>query len=261
MYETRHQIYRYLTPPAIILLVVTTLPMSSVVFAAPFQNQWQYHWDIRELAAADADEIELRNQRNTPIRKISTSQMRILHAVKTSITEVAEIDTRLIIVDGKQPYAFAGSEKNGGNIIGVNFAMLDIIGLDVHAAAALIGHEIAHLKLRHGEKQGKPGVGSAVLKAAGGVALSGLGVPFGSAISSIGITAIETEYSRDNEREADYLGAIWAIEAGYEAGGAVRLHRTMQTKAGGKGLPFLSSHPSGPERIRTLENLSQRLSN
>ena len=31
-----------------------------------------------------------------------------------------------------------------------------------------------------------------------------------------------TKYSRDNEREADYLGAIWAVEAGYDPQGAVR---------------------------------------
>ncbi|MEM7466226.1 MAG: M48 family metalloprotease [Pseudomonadota bacterium] len=185
--------------------------------------------------------------------------MRILHAVKTSIVEVAEIDTKLIIVDGDKPNAFAGKEKRGGNIIGINFAMLDIIGLDVHAAAALIGHEIAHLKLNHGEKKSS-GLGSAVLKAAGGVALSSMGIPLGQTISNIGITAIETEYSRDHEREADYLGAIWAVEAGYEPSGAVRLHKAMQKLSGANPAPFLSTHPSGPERIQTLQEFSDRLS-
>ena len=167
--------------------------------------------------------------------------------------------TKLIIVDGDQPNAFAGKEKNIGNIIGINFAMLEILELDVHKAAALIGHEIAHLKLKHGEKSNQPGLGSAVLKAAGGVALSSLGVPLGQTISTIGITAIETEYSRDNEREADYLGAIWAVEAGYEPGGAVRLHEAMLKSTGSSSMPFLSSHPSGPERINTLRGFAERL--
>lgn len=233
------------------------LPPLVCAASAPFK----YHWDIKQLASADADIIELRNPRNTPIGKISTTQMRILHAVKTSITNVAEIDTRLIIVDGKQPNAFAGSEKGGGNIIGINFAMLEIIGLDVHAAAALIGHEIAHLKLKHGEEKRQPGVGSAVLKSAGGVALSSLGIPLGQTIAHMGISAIETQYSRDNEREADYLGAIWAIEAGYQPHGAVRLHSEMQKHNKGVSLPFLSTHPSGPERIKFLQELAERLSN
>ncbi|MGR8946649.1 MAG: M48 family metalloprotease [Gammaproteobacteria bacterium] len=240
-----------------ILLIVfaTAFLVAPFASAAPFK----YHWDIRELARADAAIIELRTTDNRLIEKISTTQMRILHAVKTSIVKVAETDTKLIIVDGAQPNAFAGKEKNAGNIIGINFAMLEIIGLDVHAAAALIGHEIAHLKLKHGEKKSRSELRSAVLEAAGGVALSSLGVPLGQTISSIGITAIETEYSRDAEREADYLGAIWAVEAGYEAVGAVRLHEAIQKSARSTGAPFLSTHPSGPERIKTLRGLANRL--
>ena len=236
-----------------ILIILSS--WAALSFSAPFR----YHWDIRQLAAVDADIIELRTKSNTLVGKISTTQMRILHAVKTSIEQVAEVETKLIIVDGDQPNAFAGKEKNAGNIIGINFAMLEIIGLDVHAAAALIGHEIAHLKLKHGEKSQKSGLGSAVLKAAGGVALSSLGVPLGQTISNIGITAIETEYSRDNEREADYLGAIWAVEAGYEPIGAVRLHEAMHKLSGSSGMPFLSTHPSSPERINTLHGFAERL--
>ena len=247
--------YGRLAIPAIVATMISLFSGPSV--AAPFK----YHWDIRELARADAGIIELRTADNRLIGKISTQQMRILHAVKTSIVQVAEIDTKLIIVDGLQPNAFAGKEKNAGNIIGINFAMLEIIGLDVHAAAALIGHEIAHLKLNHGEKKLGTGAGSAILKAAGGVALSSLGIPLGQTISNIGITAIETEYSRDNEREADYLGAIWAVEAGYEAIGAVRLHEAMQKIGKGTSTPFLSTHPSGPERINTLRGLAERLGN
>ena len=243
---------------ALLSLTAMGIAICSVsAVAAPFK----YHWDIRELARADAGIIELRTADNRLINKISTQQMRILHAVKTSIVEVAEIDTKLIIVDGAQPNAFAGKEKNAGNIIGINFAMLEILGLDVHAAAALIGHEIAHLKLNHGEKKSRSGAGSAMMKAAGGIALSSLGIPLGQTISNIGITAIETEYSRDNEREADYLGAIWAVEAGYEAIGAVRLHEAMQKTARGSSTPFLSTHPSGPERIRTLRGFAERLGN
>ena len=235
--------------------IVFFLAWSGLAACAPFK----YHWDIRQLAAADADIVELRTQNNTLIGKISTTQMRLLHAVKTGIEAVAELETKLIIVDGDKPNAFAGKEKNAGNIIGINFGMLEIIALDAHAAAALIGHEIAHLKLEHGEEKGRSGLGSAVLKAAGGVALSSLGIPLGQTISNIGITAIETRYSRDNERAADYLGAIWAVEAGYEPLGAVRLHEAMNRISNASSTPFLSTHPSSPERINTLRSFAERL--
>ena len=71
--------------------------------------------------------------------------------------------------------------------------------------------------------------------------------------------ALTTSYSRDNETEADYLGAIWAVEANYEADGAVRLHEEIFTRSKHKPIPFLSAHPSGPKRIATLKGLSNRL--
>jgi Zn-dependent protease with chaperone function len=228
--------------------------------AAAAGQPFKYQWNIREIVAAEGEEVELRTRTKLLVKKVSTTQMRILYAVKSSIEVVAELSSELIIVDGKQPNAFAGKSTRGENIIGINFAMLDVLGLDVHAAAALIGHELAHLKLNHGADNAARQAGSGVMKILGGVALSGLGVPAGGLISDITVSAIDTSYSRANETEADYLGAIWAVEARYEPDGAVRLHEAIDRLGKSAPLPFLSSHPSGPERIATLKALAQRLS-
>ena len=238
------------------LVVALALGVVSDAVAQPFR----YQWNVRDIVASDSDVIELRTQNRTLVAKVSATQMRILYAVKSSIESVAEMNVELIIVDGKQPNAFATRTKSGVNVIGLNFAMLDILGLDVHAAAALIGHEIAHLKLRHGEQRAAQHAKSSMMRVLGGVALGSLGVPAGGLITDLTVSAITTQYSRDNEREADYLGAIWAVEADYEADGAVRLHESMQARLGHQPQPFLSSHPSGPERIATLKALSARLS-
>ncbi len=221
---------------------------------------FRYQWNIRDIVAANSDVIELRSRERLLLGKVSATQMRILYAVKSSIEAVAELPVELLIVDGKEPNAFAGKGRNGENIIGINLAMLDILGLDVHAAAALIGHEIAHLKLGHGAEHAAQQRSSGIMKVLGGVALGSLGVPAGGLISDITVTAIATNYSRDNEREADYLGAIWAVEARYEADGAARLHETMHAKSRRSPTPFLSTHPSGPERIASLRELAARLS-
>lgn len=221
---------------------------------------FRYQWNIRDIVAANSDVIELRSRERLLLGKVSATQMRILYAVKSSIEAVAELPVELLIVDGKEPNAFAGKGRNGENIIGINLAMLDILGLDVHAAAALIGHEIAHLKLGHGAERAAQQRSSGIMKVLGGVALGSLGVPAGGLISDITVTAIATNYSRDNEREADYLGAIWAVEARYEADGAARLHETMYAKSRRSPTPFLSTHPSGPERIASLRELAARLS-
>lgn len=241
------------------LLFILALGMLSTMSAAAAQA-FRYQWNIRDIVAANSDVIELRSRERLLLGKVSATQMRVLYAVKSSIEAVAELPVELLIVDGKSPNAFAGKGRNGENIIGINLAMLDILGLDVHAAAALIGHEIAHLKLAHGAERAKQRAGSGIMKVLGGVALGSLGVPAGGLISDITVTAIETSYSRDNELEADYLGAIWAVEADYEAEGAARLHEAMYEKSRHSPTPFLSTHPSGPERIASLRELAARLS-
>ena len=121
------------------------------------------------------------------------------------------------------------------NIVGINFGMLELLGLDVHMAAALIGHELGHLKLNHGEDN-KTRRRTDIM------------------------TASNTKYSRDNEREADYLGAIWAVEAGYDPDGAVRLQELVFKKTKHLSGGFSGSHPSSIERITKLKSLARRLS-
>jgi len=241
-----------------VTLVLILVTISCIASGA--EQPFKYQWNIRDIVTADSAEVELRTRKKLLVKKVSSSQMRVLYAVKSSIEKVAELNVELLIVDGKQPNAFAGKDKNGANIIGINFAMLDVLGLDVHAAAALIGHEIAHLKLRHGDERASSEAASSAMKILGGVALSTLGVPGGALISDLTITALDTNYSRENESEADYLGAIWAVEASYEPDGAVRLHEEIYQRSRTNPIPFLSSHPSGPKRIETLRALSQRLS-
>ena len=233
------------------------------IFAAaesPAGTPFKYTWNVKELAAADTKKVRLGVTRRKVLKTVDTRQMRYLYAVMTSMEKVAETQAELLLVDGNQPNAFAGQADGKQNIVGINFAMLDVLGTDVHAAAALLGHELAHLRLDHGDKSESRSTAFGVMKALGGAALEGLGVPGGQTISNMTFTSIETKYSRDQERQADYLGAVWAVEAGYEPEGAVRLHQSIDERSKGSPVPFLSTHPSGPERIEKLKSLSARLS-
>ena len=238
------------------LLLIFSLGASINASSQPFQYQWR----IADLARVDAEVIEIGNKRGPVIQTLYTEQLRLLYAVKTAIDEAAELETELIIVDGNMPNAFAGIGERGEYIVGVNFAMLDLIGMDAHAAAALIGHETAHLKLAHGQQQQDAEMTTGILSVLGGAVLSGMGVPGGYALSNLTLAAIQSGYSRDNEREADYLGAIWAIEAGFEAEGGARLHEALNSIPGSSSASFFSTHPSGPERVASLRALAARLS-
>jgi len=86
-------------------------------------------------------------------------------------------------------------------------------------AAFVIGHEMAHVDLRHYEKQlgreQKANIGSLLLKV-----LAGGGGVLGTA-ADIGATAYMTHYSRTLERAADFAGYTYARDAGYNASAAV----------------------------------------
>ena len=240
------------------------LLISSHGLAAPFG----YTWRIQDLARINADTVELRDRNNRVIKRIDSKQMIYLYSVMQALEEVSELRSELLITDGEQPNAFATrglaeltpvetgtgteeinlrgtaiadtkpiNEENAVeiNIIGINFGMLNLLGLDVHMAAALIGHELGHLKLNHGEDH-KNRRNTDIR------------------------TAANTRYSRDNEREADYLGAIWAVEAGYDPKGAVRLQELVYKKSKHLSGGFSGSHPSSIERITKLKSLARRLS-
>ena len=193
-------------------------------------------WQLRELAKAPVELIPLLDERQRVIRTIETRQVVWLYSVFSRILDAAELDAEMFIMEGKDPNAFATNGEHGENIIAMNFGMLDMIGNDIHAAAAIIGHELAHLKLNHRDESI-----DAINRNRNGM-----------------LTAENTKYSRDNEREADYLGMIWTIEAGYEPEGAVRVHEALFELAR-RGGAFVGSHPSSIERITVLKSLARRL--
>ncbi len=195
-----------------------------------------YSWLVRDLARAPLESIKLRDEKDRLLYTINTKQMVYLYAAMISITDASETLAEFIIIDGEHPNAFAGELEGGQNFVAINFAMLDILGTNLDMVAALLGHELAHLKLNHGEQ----------------IKLN----------SGKDFSVANTRYSRDNEREADYLGTIWAVEAGYDPKGAVTLQEELYkysntiTSSG-----FNASHPSSIERITILKSLVRRLSN
>lgn len=239
----------------ILAVCLTSFLYSNANPAADFSNSWQ----IRALARSDEPQQILRARNGTILKRVDTHQMRYIYAVKSSIADVSETEATLILVNGNQPNAFAGKVNGNHNVIGINMGMLDLLGMDMHAMAAVLGHEFAHLRLHHRDSRIKRTFGFALLKILGAATLQQLGVPSANSLSNLTFSMIDTKYSRDDEREADYLGMIWAVEAGYEAEGGVRLHEALYKASKVHPLPFLSDHPSGPERIITLKRLAKRL--
>ncbi len=120
--------------------------------------------------------------------------------------------------------------------------------------AAVMGHEIAHAFAHHGEERMSEGM----LAALGGVAVAvGTSNQKNSELynlaygigSSLGMLA----FSRVHEREADELGMVFMIMAGYNPEEAIHVWERMAAR--GKSHPpvILATHPSDEQRVRDLK--------
>lgn len=87
------------------------------------------------------------------------------------------------------------------------------------------------------------------------VGLGAAGVPASGLITGFGMDLIDASYSRDEEREADAAGIDYTMANNYDPRGAIALFEKMMKNSSSFNLPFLSSHPSGEERIERLRAL------
>lgn len=127
------------------------------------------------------------------------------------------------------------------------------------ALAVVIGHEVSHALLQHGNQRMSQGL----LQELGGVALS-VAVAnkpaetqnmFLAAYGAGTTVGVMLPFSRKQELEADRFGLIWTAMAGYNPQEAISLWERMEriSQNGQKPPEFLSTHPSEGTRIDELQ--------
>jgi len=116
--------------------------------------------------------------------------------------------------------------------------------------AMVMGHEMAHALREHSREQlaknQATSLGIGVV-----TSLLGLG-DMGTAAANLGGQLLSLRFSRSDETDADLVGLELAARAGYNPQAAVSLWEKMGRITGG-GVGFLSTHPTGPDRIRILQ--------
>ena len=126
------------------------------------------------------------------------------------------------------------------------------------ALAAVMGHEVSHALLQHGNQRMSQGL----LQQLGGVALSVAvaNKPAETQNLFLGAYGVGTAvgvllpFSRKHELEADRYGLIWTAMAGYNPQEAIGLWERMEKLSAGQKPPeFLSTHPSEGRRIVQLQ--------
>ena len=140
-----------------------------------------------------------------------------------------------------------------GGKIAFYTGILDQLQLNDDEVAMIMGHEMAHALREHSrERLAKSRATSMGLSVAS--QLLGLG-QVGDIAANLGTQLLTLKYGRDDETEADLVGLEIAARGGFKPEASVQLWKKMlAATGGGKGQPsFLSTHPSGNNRIQELE--------
>jgi len=125
--------------------------------------------------------------------------------------------------------------------------------------AGVLAHEIAHISQRHSARQL-----SNAMVANLGLSLLGalLGNSGGAGAANIAARYVASgaflEFSRDDEREADRVGAAIMARAGWDAHGMIELMQTIreqQRRDPSSVEVFFSNHPSPGDRIGGLDRV------
>jgi len=161
----------------------------------------------------------------------------------------------LLVEDSGDPNGFSFI-MHGQPKIAVNIGMINLLGQDSDAMAALMGHELAHLYLEHGSLRKDREENRIMTSIALSFALGMIGILAPVDVTDVATSAVSESFSRDEERDADRFGVTYMIKAGFDPWGAVRLQEKLRTIANGTHIPFLSSHPTSDERIANMKRLA-----
>ena len=179
-----------------------------------------------------------------------------LNEVRRKISQQSGIYPKFLIASSGDINAYA-TYVNGQPITVFNLGLLNRIGNDTDAIAAVVSHEYSHLTLNHHQSTATV---NGLIEIFAGLAMIAINQSYGGAARNpyeglyrdgINLTArlASTAYSRGEEHDADTQGVRYMIASGYSPEGAIRLHENIIQA----GSSFLNTHPSSESRVQNIK--------
>jgi predicted Zn-dependent protease len=159
----------------------------------------------------------------------------------------------VVVFEDETPNAFA---LPGGKI-GVHTGMLSV-ATTAGQLAAVLGHEVGHVLLRHGnERLSQNAVAQSAMEA-GAATIDQMKPEYRDVVvGGLGVGAqygVLLPFSRKHETEADTVGQRFMAEAGFNPTEAVKLWQKMDELSSGQEPPqWMSTHPANQTRVDNLE--------
>jgi Zn-dependent protease with chaperone function len=190
----------------------------------------------------------LAGESNPQLQRLRTISARIIPFTPKWNERAAKWKWEVNLIGSKQINAFC---MPGGKIAFFT-GILDQLTLTDDEAAMVMGHEVAHALREHARSRLAKTTGTGAALSIG-AQLLGLG-QLGDLGARATTQLISLKFSRNDETEADLVGLELAARAGYDPQASVSLWNKMAAASKNQGgLSFLSTHPSGPDRIKVLE--------
>jgi len=170
----------------------------------------------------------------------------------------ARVPFTIKVIDSDEVNAFALP----GGFFYVNSGLI-LRAQEESELAGVMAHEISHVIARHGTKQATKGemmqLATIPLMLLGPGGWAGYGI---YQALQLAIPLSYLKFSRDDEREADYLGLQYMYKAGYDPNAYVSFFERIQAdekRRPGTIPKFFSTHPPTPERIADAQKEIARI--
>jgi Zn-dependent protease with chaperone function len=160
-----------------------------------------------------------------------------------------KLDLQIHLSDSDEVNAFALP----GGLLVVNSELLKEAE-SVEEVMGVVGHEIAHVELRHVLKSTLKGFGSL----AGFALVSFIVNPDFALVLLKATEFLELKYSREDELAADRRGGELLANAGISTGGLIAFFTRLGNERGGveQALSILRTHPASADRVASLQQLA-----
>ncbi|MGI6092439.1 MAG: M48 family metalloprotease [Veillonellaceae bacterium] len=158
-----------------------------------------------------------------------------------AVSDRKDIQYSFKVLNSKEINALAAP----GGYIYVFKGLIDLMPSD-DELAGVIGHEVGHVVEKHTVKQIEKSMGMGIL----------FGVLFGDkgvALQNLAFNAIMAGYSRDDEREADKLGFVYAYNAGYNPYSMMMGLKKLSELNQNYQTTLFSGHPEGRARVAAVQ--------
>ena len=138
-----------------------------------------------------------------------------------------------------------------GGKIAFFLGILEKLQLTDDEVAMIMGHEMGHALWEHARER----AAKTTLTEVGGRVVGSLVLgEAGELIGAAGASLAALKYSRNDETEADLIGMELAARGGYDPRAGITLWQKMSKAAKGAPPQWLSTHPSGKTRIKTIKD-------